>query len=147
MSYHQFTPPQNIPDIELPQIKAFFHNNICYLNIMYVYIKHYCMWYAPVDWMSPLIVSTHHPTLDTYWIWYRRDLPWTKAPHTPDNSSSSSSSSHDNYIQCILLHTLENLFRNDLGSPFLPLPWYCGFWQANNLVPVFTWNVISSSGI
>ena len=28
MFYHQLAPPQNIPDVELPQIKAFLHDHI-----------------------------------------------------------------------------------------------------------------------
>lgn len=42
--------------------------------------------------------------------------------------------------------TWVNLFNSDRGSPFLPPPWWSGFWQANRWVSVLTWNDRFNSG-
>lgn len=44
--------------------------------------------------------------------------------------------------------TWVNLLRKERGSPFLPPPWFRGFWQANNLVfSCWMWKVLPSSGM
>lgn len=43
--------------------------------------------------------------------------------------------------------TFVNRFRNDFGNPFLPPPWFKGFWQANIRVNLcWTWKLLPSSG-
>lgn len=124
----------------------FNQENILWLTASRVYWLTYWFWHSDLQYFLqntvpkktfPNFTKKNWSSKKYYYKIYLRDTTYLFINKLKMTSS----------LEYTLNLTLVNRFKNDFGRPFLPPPWFKGFWQANIFVSLFTWNALFSAGI